>query len=64
MKVQQHKLVSLKFFLAAVPDSPIFPSRGSSFSLLTEIYGGPNLGSATQASRYTNMFLVSIGMYL
>ncbi len=33
-------------------DSPIFPSRGSNFSLLTEIYGGPSLSSGTKASRY------------
>jgi outer membrane protein insertion porin family len=33
-------------------DSPIFPARGSSFSLLTEIYGGPSFSSETQASRY------------
>jgi outer membrane protein insertion porin family len=33
-------------------DSPIFPSRGSSFSLLTDINGGPSLGGGTQAARY------------
>ena len=33
-------------------DSPIFPSRGSSFSLLTEIYGGPSFSGGTQPSRY------------
>ena len=33
-------------------DSPIFPSRGSSFSLLTDINGGPSFGSGTNASRY------------
>jgi outer membrane protein insertion porin family len=33
-------------------DSPIFPSRGSSFSLLTDINGGPRFGGGTQAARY------------
>ena len=33
-------------------DSPIFPSRGSSFSLLTNINGGPKFGGAVQAARY------------
>ena len=33
-------------------DSPIFPSRGSSFSLLTDINGGPKFGGAIQAARY------------
>ncbi len=33
-------------------DSPIFPSRGSSFSLLTDINGGPELGGALRAARY------------
>jgi outer membrane protein insertion porin family len=33
-------------------DSPIFPSRGSSFSLLTDINGGPKFGGALQAARY------------
>jgi len=33
-------------------DSPIFPSRGSSLSLLTEIYGGPQLGDSLQVARY------------
>jgi outer membrane protein insertion porin family len=33
-------------------DSPIFPSRGSNFSLLTDINGGPKFGGALQAARY------------
>jgi len=33
-------------------DSPIFPSRGSNFSLLTDINGGPKFGGAIQAARY------------
>jgi outer membrane protein insertion porin family len=33
-------------------DSPIFPARGSSFSLLTEINGGPTFGGALRAARY------------
>jgi outer membrane protein insertion porin family len=33
-------------------DSPIFPARGSSFSLLTDINGGPTFGGETQAARY------------
>jgi len=33
-------------------DSPIFPSRGSSFSLLTDINGGPSFGGGVQAARY------------
>jgi outer membrane protein insertion porin family len=33
-------------------DSPIFPARGSSFSLLTDINGGPKFGGATQAARF------------
>ncbi len=33
-------------------DSPIFPSRGSSFSLLTDINGGPAFAGALQAARY------------
>jgi outer membrane protein insertion porin family len=33
-------------------DSPIFPSRGSSFSLLTDINGGPEFGGAMRAARY------------
>lgn len=31
-------------------DSPIFPARGSSFSLMTSIYGGPSFGK--QVARY------------
>jgi outer membrane protein insertion porin family len=33
-------------------DSPIFPSRGSNFSLLVDINGGPKFGGGTQAARY------------
>jgi outer membrane protein insertion porin family len=33
-------------------DSPIFPSSGSSFSLLTDINGGPKFADARQAARY------------
>jgi outer membrane protein insertion porin family len=33
-------------------DSPIFPSRGSSFSLLTDVNGGPKFGGALHAARY------------
>lgn len=33
-------------------DSPIFPARGSSISLLTEISGGPKLSGALQAARF------------
>jgi outer membrane protein insertion porin family len=33
-------------------DSPIFPARGSNFSLLTELYGGPKIGDANNAARY------------
>ncbi len=33
-------------------DSPIFPSRGSNFSLLADINGGPKFGGAIQAARY------------
>ncbi|MBN1398578.1 MAG: outer membrane protein assembly factor BamA [Bacteroidetes bacterium] len=33
-------------------DSPIFPARGSNFSLLTEIFGGPKLGDAMSAAKY------------
>jgi outer membrane protein insertion porin family len=33
-------------------DSPIFPSRGSSFSLLTDINGGPQLSSERSVARY------------
>jgi outer membrane protein insertion porin family len=33
-------------------DSPIFPARGSNFSLLTSVNGGPKFGGAIQAARY------------
>jgi len=33
-------------------DSPIFPSSGSSFSLLTDLNGGPSFGEGMQAARY------------
>lgn len=33
-------------------DSPIFPARGSNFSLLVDLNGGPTFGGGTQAARY------------
>lgn len=33
-------------------DSPIFPSRGSSISLTTEVNGGPKFGGALDAARF------------
>lgn len=33
-------------------DSPIFPSRGSSFALTTDVNGGPKFGGALKAARF------------